>query len=112
MKKLTLVFFVVWMMICFSFTDSSSKTTSLTIYRDEFGAPHIFASDLEGLFYGFGFATAQDRLFQLDMLRRTYWGRVSEVHGAKLLEFDKAMRRDNLTRAQVKDQVLGLSKEH
>jgi penicillin amidase len=112
MKKLTLVFLIAWMTICFSFTDSSSKTTQLTIYRDEFGVPHIFASDLEGLFYGFGFATAQDRLFQLDMLRRTYWGRVSEVHGAKLLEFDKAMRRDNLTRAQVKDQVLGLSKEH
>jgi penicillin amidase len=112
MKKLTLIFFVAWMIICFSFTESSSKTTQLTIYRDEFGVPHIFASDLEGLFYGFGFASAQDRLFQLDMLRRTYWGRVSEVHGAKLLEFDKAMRRDNLTRAQVKGQVSGLSKEH
>jgi penicillin amidase len=112
MKKLTFFFFVAWMMIFFSFTDSFSKTSSLTIYRDEFGVPHIFASDLEGLFYGFGFATAQDRLFQLDMLRRTYWGRVSEVQGAKLLEFDKAMRRDNLTRAQVKDQISGLSKEH
>jgi penicillin amidase len=112
MRKAAVLFFSVLVILCLSFNDSSSKTSSLTIYRDEFGVPHIFASDLEGLFYGFGFATAQDRLFQLDMLRRTYWGRVSEIHGAKLLEFDKAMRKDNLTRAQVKDQVSGLSKEH
>lgn len=112
MRKVVLLFCSVLVILCLSFNDSFSKTSSLTIYRDEFGVPHIFASDLEGLFYGFGFATAQDRLFQLDMLRRTYWGRVSEVHGAKFLEFDKAMRRDNLTRAQVKDQVGGLDKEY
>ena len=112
MRKLALLFFTILVILCLSFTDSFSKTSSLTIYRDEFGVPHVFASDLEGLFYGFGFATAQDRLFQLDMLRRTYWGRVSEVHGAKLLEFDKAMRRDNLTRAQVKDQIAALDKEY
>lgn len=112
MRKVVLLFCSVLVIFCLSFNDSFSKTSSLTIYRDEFGVPHIFASDLEGLFYGFGFATAQDRLFQLDMLRRTYWGRVSEVHGAKFLEFDKAMRRDNLTRAQMKDQVGGLDKEY
>ena len=112
MKKLAFLFFTVWVVLCFSLTDSFSKTSGTTIYRDEFGVPHIFAQDLEGLFYGFGYATAQDRLFQLDMLRRTYWGRVSEVHGAKLLEFDKAMRRDNLTRSQVKDQIAALDKEY
>ena len=50
--------------------------------------------------------------FQMDMLRRTYWGRVSEVHGAKFLEFDKSMRRDNLTRVQVRDQIGALDKEY
>ena len=96
----------------FSFSDSLAKTSAVTIYRDDYGTPHIFSQELEGLFYGFGYATAQDRLFQIDMLRRTYWGRVSEVHGAKYLDFDKAMRRDNLTRAQVKDQVLALEREY
>ncbi|MDI6764287.1 MAG: penicillin acylase family protein [Thermodesulfobacteriota bacterium] len=112
MKRSVLVIFCFLSIVSFSFTDSFSKTSTVTIYRDDYGAPHIFAQDLEGLFYGFGYATAKDRLFQIDMLRRTYWGRVSEVHGAKFLEFDKAMRRDNLTRAQVKDQVEALDKEY
>jgi penicillin amidase len=112
MKKALVLLFAVWSVLCFTCADSFSGTSPVTIYRDDFGAPHIFAVDTEGLYYGYGYATAQDRLFQLDMLRRTYWGRVSEVHGAKFLEFDKAMRRDNLTRAQVKDQITGLDRHY
>ena len=112
MKKALVLLFAVWSVLCFTCADSFSGTSPVTIYRDDFGAPHIFAVDTEGLYYGYGYATAQDRLFQLDMLRRTYWGRVSEVHGAKFLEFDKAMRRDNLSRAQVKDQITGLDRHY
>ncbi|NWG03775.1 MAG: penicillin acylase family protein [Syntrophaceae bacterium] len=112
MKKFALSIFCLICIYCFSSTDSLSKTSLVTVYRDDYGVPHIFSQDIEGLFYGFGYATAQDRLFQIDMLRRTYWGRVAEVHGAKFLEFDKSMRRDNLTRAQVKDQIGALDKEY
>jgi penicillin amidase len=112
MKKALVILFAVWSVLCFTCADSFSGTSPVTIYRDDFGAPHIFAVDTEGLYYGYGYASAQDRLFQLDMLRRTYWGRVSEVHGAKFLEFDKAMRRDNLSRAQVKDQITGLDRHY
>jgi penicillin amidase len=112
MKKALVLLFAVWSVLCFTCADSFSGTSPVTIYRDDFGAPHVFAVDLEGLYYGYGYAAAQDRLFQMDMLRRTYWGRVSEVHGAKFLEFDKAMRRDNLTRAQVKDQISGLDRQY
>ena len=112
MKKALILLFAVWSVLCFTCADSFSGTSPVTIYRDDFGAPHIFAVDTEGLYYGYGYASAQDRLFQLDMLRRTYWGRVSEVHGAKFLEFDKAMRRDNLSRAQVKDQITGLDRHY
>ncbi|RPJ22912.1 MAG: penicillin acylase family protein [Desulfobacteraceae bacterium] len=112
MKKALVLLFAVWSVLCFTCADSFSGTSPVTIYRDDFGAPHVFAVDLEGLYYGYGYAAAQDRLFQMDMLRRTYWGRVSEVHGAKFLEFDKAMRRDNLTRAQVKDQISGLGPQY
>ena len=104
--------FCIALIFCLSPIDSFSGTSTATVYRDDYGAPHIFSQDLEGLFFGFGYATAQDRLFQMDMLRRTYWGRVSEVHGAKFLEFDKSMRRDNLTRPQVKDQIGALDKEY
>jgi penicillin amidase len=112
MKKAFILLFAAWSVLCFTCADSFSGTSPVTIYRDDFGAPHIFAVDTEGLYYGYGYASAQDRLFQLDMLRRTYWGRVSEVHGAKFLEFDKAMRRDNLSRAQVKDQITGLDRPY
>jgi penicillin amidase len=112
MKKASVLLFAVWSVLCFTCADSFSGTSPVTIYRDDFGAPHIYAADLEGLFYGYGYAAAQDRLFQMDMLRRTYWGRVSEVHGVKFLEFDKAMRRDNLMRAQIKDQITGLDRQH
>jgi len=112
MKRLILGIFCFSLIFCFSPMDSFSKTSAVTVYRDDYGAPHIFSQEIEGLFFGFGYATAQDRLFQIDMLRRTYWGRVSEVHGAKFLEFDKSMRRDNLTRAQVKDQIGSLDKEY
>src|SRR5512136_1317525 len=112
MKKALVLLFAVWSVLCLTCADSFSGTSPVTIYRDDFGAPHVFAADLEGLYYGYGFAAAQDRLFQMDMLRRTYWGRVSEVHGVKFLEFDKAMRRDNLTRAQVKDQISGLDRQY
>jgi penicillin G amidase len=112
MKKASALLFAVWSVLCFTCPESFSGTSPVTIYRDDFGVPHVFAEDLEGLYYGYGYAAGQDRLFQLDMLRRTYWGRVSEVHGAKFLEFDKAMRRDNLTRAQVKDQIGGLDRQY
>ena len=105
MRRRILSFFVIGVILCHFCPYSFSATSNVSIYRDNYGVPHIFAQDVEALFYGFGYATAQDRLFQMDMLRRTYWGRVSEVHGGKFLELDKAMRRDNLARSQVKDQA-------
>lgn len=75
------------------------------IVRDNYGVPHIYAETLEGLFFGFGYAAAQDRLFQMEMFRRTFWGRLSEVLGEKLLAFDQGNRRDNLTYSEVKQQI-------
>ena len=62
------------------------------IDRDERGIPHIFADAETDLFFGFGFATAQDRLFQLDYLRRRGAGRLSEVIGVSQLETDRTAR--------------------
>ena len=81
------------------------------IIRDNYGVPHVYADTLEGLYFGFGYAAAQDRLFQMDMFRRTFWGRLSEVLGDKLLPFDQGNRRDNLSLSQVKSQIEGLSPE-
>ena len=52
------------------------------IVRDARGVPHVFASNHRDLFFGYGFAVAQDRLFQLEFLRRKARGRLAEVLGA------------------------------
>src|SRR5258708_6342210 len=49
---------------------------SVRIERDEWGIPHVVAENDDDLFFGFGYATAQDRLFQLDYLRRRALGQL------------------------------------
>ncbi|MBL8849611.1 MAG: penicillin acylase family protein [Planctomycetaceae bacterium] len=65
---------------------------SVEIERDARGIPHIFAGSDRDLYCGFGFAMAQDRLFQLDYLRRRGAGRLSEIIGRSQLELDLTAR--------------------
>ena len=53
----------------------------IDILRDEWGVPHILAETDDDLFFGYGYATAQDRLWQLDYFRRKAHGRLSEILG-------------------------------
>src|SRR5262245_37523855 len=55
---------------------------SVTIRRDERGIPYIEAQNDEDLYFGQGYATAQDRLRQMDLFRRTARGELAEVLGA------------------------------
>jgi len=66
---------------------------TVEIVRDNAGVPHIFATTDNDVFYALGFAHAQDRLWQMTMLRRTAQGRLSEQFGPRTLEIDKLMRR-------------------
>jgi len=63
------------------------------IVRDNANVPHIFAPKDEDVFFGLGFAHAQDRLWQMTTMRRTAQGRLSEVFGAATLDVDKLLRR-------------------
>ena len=54
----------------------------ITIRRDERGIPYIEAQNDEDLFFGQGYATAQDRLWQMDLFRRTARGELAEILGA------------------------------
>ena len=56
------------------------------IARDEYGVPHIYADDIYGLYYGYGYAIAQDRLFQLEMARRSTQGTVAAALGPDYLD--------------------------
>ncbi|MCX7890585.1 MAG: penicillin acylase family protein [Rhodobacteraceae bacterium] len=71
------------------------------IVRNTADVPHIFAARDEDVYFGLGFAHAQDRLWQMTMLRRTAQGRLSEVFGERTLPADELMRRlDIYGRAQ------------
>lgn len=54
----------------------------ITIIRDHYGVPHVFAQSREGMAYGAGYALAQDRLWQMEVLRRTAKGELSDLLGA------------------------------
>jgi len=63
------------------------------IVRNTHNVPHIFAEADADVFFGLGFAHAQDRLWQMQMLRRTAQGRLSEMFGRRTLRTDELMRR-------------------
>ena len=66
------------------------------IVRNNNDVPHIFAENNDDAFFALGFAHAQDRLWQMTMLRRTAQGRLSEIFGARTLKVDELMRRLDL----------------
>ncbi len=86
--------------------DVSGLDQRVEIVRDNANVPHIFSSEDEGVFFGLGFAHAQDRLWQMHMFRRTAQGRLSELFGRETLEIDTFMRRLDLYR------LAALSYEH
>jgi len=63
------------------------------VVRDRWGVPHIYAQTQEDLFLAQGFVQAQDRLFQMDLWRRSAQGRLSEVLGPNFAERDGMTRR-------------------
>ncbi len=69
---------------------------TVEIVRDNAGVPHIFAGTDRDVFFALGFAHAQDRLWQMAMLRRTVQGRLSEQFGIRTLPIDMLMRRLDL----------------
>ncbi len=71
---------------------SATVKQAVTIQRDDWGIPHVFAQNDDDLFFGFGYATAQDRLFQLDYLRRRALGQIAAVLGPDGLELDLVAR--------------------
>ncbi|MDT5293592.1 MAG: penicillin amidase, partial [Acidobacteriota bacterium] len=62
---------------------------SVTVRRDERGIPYVEAANEEDLYFAQGYVTASDRLWQMDLLRRTARGELSEIFGKNTLEEDK-----------------------
>ena len=64
----------------------------ITIYRDEFGTPHIFAATAEGACFGHGYAQAEDRLEELLKQYMRATGTMSEAFGPDFLKDDYRQR--------------------
>ena len=64
----------------------------VTVYRDAYAVPHIYADNEKDLYRATGYVMAQDRLWQMDLFRRATTGRLSEIFGPDLVEADLLMR--------------------
>jgi penicillin amidase len=64
----------------------------VTVTRDRHGVPAIDAATLEDLFFAQGYVTAQDRLWQMDIMRRFGSGELSEILGEDTLKLDREQR--------------------
>ncbi len=64
----------------------------LEIVRDRYGVPHIYAQSDDDAYFGLGYCHAQDRLFQMEVLRHVGQGRLSELFGESTIKVDRLFR--------------------
>ncbi len=72
--------------------DLEGLSAPVTVFRDSMGIPHIYASNEEDLYRTAGYVMAQDRMWQMDLMRRITTGRLSEVLDPGLVEADQLFR--------------------
>lgn len=71
---------------------STSLGSDVTVYRDERGMPHIYATNEKDLYFVTGYVMAQERLWQMDLIRRATTGRLSEIFGESMVQTDLFLR--------------------
>jgi penicillin amidase len=87
-------------------TSQEQPESGLTIVRDGAGVPHVFATGPDAqaiqdrVAFGIGYAQAQDRLFQMEVLRRAAEGTLSDLLGPDYLQMDILTRRDTETASE------------
>jgi len=72
---------------------SEGVSDNLAIYIDSLGVPHIDAATEEDAAFGIGLVQARDRLFQIEMVRRSVLGRIAEVAGEAAFDSDRFWRK-------------------
>ncbi|PSP81203.1 penicillin amidase [Halobacteriales archaeon QS_4_69_225] len=96
-----------------AYAQDDGEEVKVEIKRDDYGVPHIYARDADSrapVFYGYGYATASDRLYQLELYRRYYHGTTAEVLGAgeggnDWVQFDKEARRNTAGESPLTEQI-------
>lgn len=79
----------------------------VTVARDSRGVPHITAQSKSDLFFAQGYVMAQDRLWQMDVLRRAAAGELSEVFGSATIAVDRRFRVLGFRAAAARDAANG-----
>jgi len=74
----------------------------VNVYFDEFGVPHIYAQNQHDAYVALGYVHAQDRLWQMELVRRIAAGRLSELFGEDMVDTDKFFRGIGIERASEK----------
>jgi len=69
--------------------DLANISDEVTVYYDEVGVPHINAQNQKDAFTALGYVHAQDRLWQMELIRRIAAGRLAEIFGKELIKTDK-----------------------
>ena len=64
----------------------------VNVYRDDYGVPHVVAESDYDAYFAVGYVHAQDRLWQMELIRRAGQGRLAEVLGEPALKIDKMFR--------------------
>ncbi|PRY90966.1 penicillin acylase family protein [Mongoliibacter ruber] len=93
------LFFTGYQVVKYQFGPKYSGEITLTglnseteVYFDDYGIPHIYAGSAEDAYQTLGYVHAQDRLFQMEMMRRVGTGTLAELLGEDLLDVDKFFR--------------------
>ena len=82
-----------WTLLCATQPEHMTGVRQpVEILVDRWGVPHIYAANADDLFFAQGFVTARDRLFQIDLWRRTGTGQLAEVLGPSALPRDRIAR--------------------
>jgi penicillin amidase len=89
-----------------TFTRVEGLIDAATVVRDDTGVPHVFAGNEPDLIFLQGWLHARDRLFQMDMDRRTAEGTVAELLGAAALQGDVELRTFGVRRAAERSWLL------
>ncbi len=105
-KRIFLSFFLLLVLLClgvylylYSHKPSYSGEVSLSglqneteVYFDSYGVPHIYGQTETDVYRALGYIHAQERLFQIELIRRVSSGRLSEIFGNAVLDVDKFFR--------------------
>jgi penicillin G amidase len=114
-RILMIVFCLLAATVCWAQTAPQALTVaglkeSVTVRRDGRGIPYVEANGDADLYFAQGFVTAQDRLWQMDLLRRIPRGELSEIFGKTVLEEDKRWRKYGFAKV-VEDSLPQLTPE-